>query len=331
MFEILLTIVHSQCLTSRMTVVPKEFGMTNCVFHGFYFEESGGILCLSNVESEIEMVSCLFYLCTAYYSGGAIYISNTIGGNNSIKLRNICASTCFTIKSYIDSEFGSFALVKMKNCPLLEWSYVSILKCSPHTSGVHSSTMIQKCNATISSLNCSNNKCYAGASMSIFDCIGTNVIYCTFSENKVVYGHNFYFASPSGNRIIQYCNVVGNNGISYGVMSHQGNSQFMIYKCIFYKNTEILFCNLWASSYGGSGVLTISNCFISHSGTTYSSWPGAPFTNINNAFSLYPTYAYSYFMSFHCNADIPLSFFGITNNILLHESFYYVMMSMLLL
>jgi len=290
------------CKGNRQVTVPDECSMINCLFHGFYTEESGGVLYLNDMEFHIDIYLCTFYLCVSYISGGALFFNNAANGKSSINMRNTCASTCFALS--VDNN-GAFANVQLKCYPICNMSFVSILKSSPHKTVTWGTVLISKANASIMNVNSSKNQCYIGSCFWIQSCDNTLINSCTFQGNSIEYGHNFYFGSSTGSRIIQNCNVIGNNGINYGVMSHQGNSQFLILNCVFTKNTEILFCNLWHSGYGGSGVLTVRSCYISHSGTIFSSWAGAPIYNEMNSFTTFPTYAHSHFNTFHCFAEIP--------------------------
>ena len=240
----------------------------------------GGVIYVNGGSLTMNISYTMFYQCSCSSDGGAIYYA-------SLKsfLNMICSCNCSATTNY------QFAYLKASSNNEI-W-YVSISYCSH--SGVGSNAIVlttgnQKAYYSNSSLN----KAVQASGMHFSTATSYVSSFCTCSNNYASNSICVYFYSNSGT--MSYANIVHNNSPGYGIV-FVWNGGPKVYYSIFDMNQNALFC-IYA------GTLTVSHCFISHSGSFSASRSVS--SSINNTFTRVQTYQIQFFNSHYCNADIPL-------------------------
>ena len=218
------------------------------------FESSGGIIYLSNLNGEMNINECIFYLCSCVGEGGAIYCYN-ISTNFSSLIKKTCANSCFTTLS---SKYGqSFQIIISSTLNnfnnLIE---VSITKCSPNNLGGSYSFSLKNGNQLINKLNSSLNYCIFVSSIYIHNSNQFNLQFCTCNSNIVNNLVCIELSSINNNNNFSFTNIINNNSPGHGLIYNNGGIN-NIFNSNFYLNQNYLF-------YIYNGKLNILNNNINH-------------------------------------------------------------------
>jgi len=243
---------------------------------------NGGVIYVSSGTYLMNVNYSMFYKCTCSGNGGAIsfYSSNS-------SLRMICANSC----NAYNYHFGIF------QTQIFQVDFLSVSNCSHTTTGygpIRSNLGTQRVDNTNFSMN--NAKQYSVFGVSSPSSFTSS--HCTLSNNKVLQSICINFLSDSGIILVSFTNIIHNNSPSLGVVYISGSGATKMMYCIFQNNDNYLFCV-------GSGSLEVSDSFIDHSSSSFSSLLAVS-TASNNSNATTKTYRIQFFNSYLCNADIPL-------------------------
>ena len=259
-----------------------NINISDCFFsRNMVFSGDGGVIYVDGELYSAFIQYSMFFNSSSTGQGGALNIFC-----NAINLRASCANLCTSGNSF------HFSRLKASNNNVIE--FLSVSSCSIKTNG-HSSIVIYNGYQICKNFNSSLNNAqylpglYSESSSSL------SLSYSTISANNVnnwvtmgFYGGGYPLAS--------YLNIVNNNSpLGYGVIYF--NSFVTMSYCIFFNNLNTLFCV-------GTGSLTLSHSFISHSGAT----SNIAIQMVNNSITSKQLYLHEHYMSYYCYADNPAHF-----------------------
>ena len=217
----------------------------------------------------------------------------------------MCASHCYFTGNYISwNDRGQFGFILTSNMKNNIINYLSILKCVPHMQNGVGSVCLRYGKHYIINTNSSKNQCFYSAMAESVGGNSTFISRCSFVDNVIQNDVNMYLNSGINANLIEFCNIIKNNGPSYGVILVLGVGIYKLNNSIFINNSQNLFGSY--GGYGGDCVLTVLNCFVYHSGTLTRLVNRGKVNLLNIYYSITPTYPIIHFKSFYCGAEIPL-------------------------
>ena len=272
--------------------IDKCFFNRNNFFQGDGTSNFGGIIYINDINCNLIISNTIFSKCTSIGDGGAIYFKSN--SNGSSNLNKICSSECYT-SPYQWYQFALIHIVSSTNNNII--NFTSITNCfnplnlSLASLSIHSGIQI------ISSINSTFNNVHRYSGFISQNSNNFFCNFCSFSFNNVTDGRCIYFGDGINEKDLTYSNFIQNICPTLGLI-YVYNNNYNILNSIFIKNEIILF-------YGHFGYLDIINCIIFHNINNY--YLGSVNLNINNSFTLINTYAFTYFSTFKCFANLPLN------------------------
>ena len=280
-----------------------EIKIQDCTFISLFCFTSGSVIFGQGITGSFDLFSCTLYNCSSVVSGGAIFYDCGSGGNCNID--KVCASHCFFTGNYNSgNERGQFGFILTSNMKNNSINYLSMLKCAPQMQNGVGSLCLRYGKHYIMNINSSKNQCLYSAMAESVGGNSTFISRCSFVDNVIQNYHNLYLNGGIHSNLIEYCNIIKNNGPSYGVISVQYICIYSLKNSILINNSEYLFGSY--GGYGGDCVLTVLNCFVYHSGTLTRLVNGGKVNLLNIEYSITPTYPIIHLESFYCGAEIPL-------------------------
>ena len=242
------------------------------------FQGNGGVIYIKNDNMPLYVEYSAFYKASAQ-NGGAIYFKS-----NNILLKMICAYECAS------SSWGLFAFLSVSGESNL--GYLSVSKCG-EISGyrpIHQELGSQ----ILKSSNTSLNKVIQFSGITSWTSGSIVMEYCTFSNNIVFAFVCLSVDSPNAH--VSNMNIIHNNSPGMLAVVHIGGGICNMANSIFYGNTNRLF--------NSAGVLTISNCIISHDQTSLTD--GTISFQGSVSFGTTESFLIPFFGTEHCIADNPI-------------------------
>ena len=239
--------IYNYCYFSR----TNNYNGPDSCCSGYY--GYGGIIFCYNIESNMKLNNCVFFQCSSYMNGGAIYFHSAFI-NSNVEINFVCANNCFTRNGF-NYQFGVF-LIYNSILNKISLNYLSMNNCS-HVSSGTTSIELNYGNISINNFNSTKNNNLQYSSFRLYSPKKSYSIFCTIKDNFVSNNNNFLL-EESLNNIFLYFNIINNNSPNnYGVINIRNNANLIIEHCIFFKNLNYLF-------YLNSGELNIKDCKIFH-------------------------------------------------------------------
>jgi hypothetical protein len=255
------TTLSSREYNSRQTLLGSSVYVLNCLFNKCTSENVGGAMyCTSATFLLVEATS--FESCkTSAADGGAIYYSNT-GGGQSV-LHRVCGSDCFsTFTSNISRGQFSYIMVNNDGSSKNYVNYSSTVRCVSQNLKSHCTMHLYFGKICCPSVNSSMNKfqyypgifCHPFNDLSYVTC---SLSYSSFTDNNAS-GHICIGFNVDAKYEIKYCNILRNTQgylNSFGLIYAPGNL-IIENSCILENDANYIFY-FWSSH-----VITLSNCTI---------------------------------------------------------------------
>lgn len=264
--------------TSGRSYDRVSVNVSNCFFiRSLMYNDHGGVVFISSMSDSLSVSNSMFIQCSCNNYGGAIYF---YGKGSEIKM--ICAFNCSAL-------FCHFAYLVVSNYNFVD--YLSISLCSNVEQG-QAPLRIESGNQRLSFSNSSMNRANEISALYVYNPSVSSVYsYCTFSNNNVSSNTCIMMNFLSGT--FDMVNVVHNNSPESNGVIYQNNGYYNFNSCILKSNNDILFVV-------SAGYITVTNSFISHTGTVVS---GSVTTSNNNTYIDISTYLISFFSSIFCPVD----------------------------
>jgi len=271
----------NQTINSGRSYEKMDVNINNCFFIRLsHFAENGGVISISGGHYSVRVSRSIFSNCSSIQNGGAIFYND----DSNIYLSKVCAFKC-------SAFHGLFSFQQTNNQISLQW--ISLSNCENRING-YGITKIIGGYQTIENSNCSMNIANYVSSVDIKSPSNHNCRFSTISNNHAISGICITFSDGSGNH--EHTNIFHNNGPNYGVVYIEEGARVVIQESIFDYNTNILF-------YIYSGFLNLMNSVISHNDELMS----GSATNSNSTYSKAPSYFLTFFSTWNCLTDIPIT------------------------
>ena len=235
----------------------------------------GGIIYIFEIGFNFSIKNSVFYNCSTYGDGGAIYYeSNNI--NSRSFLSKICIYNCFTNKN---SKY-QFCLISIFN-DLKNENYfndISILKCSNNINNGKISIGLNNGNITLFTLNSTINKVQSISCFNIKNALNFSSYYCNIINNSVL-DHSCLFLENSNLFYLRYSNFILNNSPNKGIIS-LFNGIYNLSGIIIYSNFNQIFYLENSKLY--LYLIYLNDTFIENKNIITSQF----FLNFTNTFSL---------------------------------------------
>ena len=254
----------------------------------------GGIIYIYGINSNLTIIETIFYNCSSYGSGGAIYFDCEFA-NSNVFLNKVCSNLCSS------NQQGQFAYIKITshNYNNQTYKYCSISKSSNFNNGVGS--LISLCgNLNIISSNFSLNKARLIATFYTYRHTSIFVKYLTIANNIVSENTIIWLQCHGFVGILETFNIVGNIspiGVIYRAPTDI-NSNFILKECYFKENfNNLIFC--WAAN------IKLIECVINHQYDIFTStFNGAIFSE-SIIYEEKNTLFLTHFSTIHCLTYTP--------------------------
>ena len=288
----------------------EDYSFEQCIFTGF---NAASILYTLNQEITIQIYRCHF---NEIHASGSAFNFNCISVKANISLVAItnCGSSSVRAGAFY---IRTTSRNNDNNLPVLQ--YVTLANCNSNNRLMEFTGPSSNDNEDLRLLDSNFSMCVNDDyGMLYFGDYSTKMDRCSFANNQARVSAIFVEESPNGlaseKSTFSYCNFVYNIVREYGVICTQRFPLLTIDYCVFMKNTlpkaaysstEFLVAAL---EYGttihlqNSVVQTMGNYNAVHGGAG-----GNIYITVNNTeigSKTVPTYAYTYFSTFGCHADI---------------------------
>jgi hypothetical protein len=251
---------HGEMYNSRWEPSGSGVYVLNCLFNTITSTSNGGALYCSTSVTCLLIESTSFFTCkTSSGTGGAIYFSNTNGGQ--CVLHEVCSYDCCSTKT---SSTGQFIFTSMGSSASSKnyVNYSSIVRCVNESLSAYGTLYLYNGNICCLSVNSSMNKCRTYSGIYCQPYCDLNYITCSFSYSSFADNSaseyiciRFYFGDAKYE--IKSCNIIRNTQVSdsYGIIYASVNVTIEDFCILENSATYILYVS-------PSNTMTLMNCTI---------------------------------------------------------------------